>query len=267
MRQTALHTSGPNAVWHIDGNHKMIRWHMVIHGGIDGYSRSIVFMKCSDNNKASTVLKGFIEATESYEMPQKIRTDKGGENVQIWRNMIRCHSSESSVITGSSCHNERIERLWRDVTRSVSSIFISSFRDLEENHELDPLNEVDIFCLHWVYLPLINKTLTEFTESWNHHPLSTEHNQTPNQLFFQGLLDQSNLSPPPISTTSQLPASTSIVSVPSQKFNACDSLKITLQSLSNTTIIVDTATRKYRETVTIVGQHIQSGCNNCTVDE
>jgi len=32
-------SAGPNAVWDIDGNHKLIRWRFVIHGGIDGYSR------------------------------------------------------------------------------------------------------------------------------------------------------------------------------------------------------------------------------------
>ena len=29
----------PNAVWHIDGNHKMIRWRLVIHAGVDGFTR------------------------------------------------------------------------------------------------------------------------------------------------------------------------------------------------------------------------------------
>ena len=31
-----------NYVWHIDSNHKLIRWSMVIHGAVDGYSRSFV---------------------------------------------------------------------------------------------------------------------------------------------------------------------------------------------------------------------------------
>ena len=37
----------PNSVWHIDGHHKLIRWKLVTHGGIDGYSRLIVYLKCS----------------------------------------------------------------------------------------------------------------------------------------------------------------------------------------------------------------------------
>ena len=36
------------------------RWRLVIHGGIDGYSRIPVFLHCSDNNEATTVLQLFI---------------------------------------------------------------------------------------------------------------------------------------------------------------------------------------------------------------
>ena len=113
----------------------------------------------------------------------KIRTDRGGENTEIWRFMVHHYSSPTAVITGSSVHNERIEHLWRDVKRSVSSLFIHEFCTLQDNETLDPLNNLDIFCLHWVYMPIINRTLEEFCESWNNHPLSSEHNLTPNQLL------------------------------------------------------------------------------------
>jgi DNA-binding transcriptional MerR regulator len=33
--------SRPNALWHIDGHHKLIRWGIVIHGIIDGYCRTV----------------------------------------------------------------------------------------------------------------------------------------------------------------------------------------------------------------------------------
>ena len=35
----------PNAVWHVDGNHKMIRWRLGIHAGTDGFSQSVVYIK------------------------------------------------------------------------------------------------------------------------------------------------------------------------------------------------------------------------------
>lgn len=33
----------PNALWHIDGHHKLIHWGIVIHGVADGYSRKVLW--------------------------------------------------------------------------------------------------------------------------------------------------------------------------------------------------------------------------------
>lgn len=71
---------GPNSLWHLDGNHKLIRWRVVIHGCVDGYSRLPVFLQVSTNNRASTVLTYFIKATHQFGMPSRVRCDKGGEN-------------------------------------------------------------------------------------------------------------------------------------------------------------------------------------------
>ena len=115
VRRT-YHVPRPNALWHIDGNHKMIRWRLVVHGGIDGFSRLITFLKCSSNNKSDTVLDLFTEATCMYGTPSRIRTEHGGENVLIWQLMEEVRGvGRASYIAGSSVHNTRIERLWRDV--------------------------------------------------------------------------------------------------------------------------------------------------------
>ena len=42
----------PNSLWHLDGHHSLIHWGLVIHGCIDGYSRRIMFLLCSNNNEA-----------------------------------------------------------------------------------------------------------------------------------------------------------------------------------------------------------------------
>ena len=180
VRRRVYHSEGPNAVWHIDGNHKLIKWRLVIHGGIDGYSRTVVFLDCSDNNRATTVLRCFTKAIDNYGLPTKIRTDLGGENIEVWRYLIEQHANDSAVITGSSTHNEQIERLWRDVYRCVGILYADTFRQLEEEGKLDALNEIDIFCLHFVFKPRNNSTLFSFTESWNNHSISTEANHTPN---------------------------------------------------------------------------------------
>ena len=86
----------PNFLWHIDGNHKLIRymyvcaqwhfvfttyyssffrWRLVVLGGVDGYSRFIVYLKCSNNNRSSTVLDLFEGAVQQFGMPDRVRSD------------------------------------------------------------------------------------------------------------------------------------------------------------------------------------------------
>ncbi len=57
--------AGTNSLWHIDGNHKLIRWRIVVHGGIDGFSRIPVYLVASSNNRSCTVLGHFLVAVES----------------------------------------------------------------------------------------------------------------------------------------------------------------------------------------------------------
>ena len=53
---------------------------------------------------------------------------------------------------------------------------------------LNPNNEVHLYCLHRVFLPKINHTLQEFESQCNHHPMRSEHNQSPDQLFISGII-------------------------------------------------------------------------------
>ena len=41
LRRRVYHVDGPNSLWNLDGHHKLIKWQMVTHGGIDGYSRTV----------------------------------------------------------------------------------------------------------------------------------------------------------------------------------------------------------------------------------
>lgn len=179
-----------NALWHIDGLHCLIRWRIVIHGCIDGYSRKIMYLQASDNNRASTVLTLFIEATDNHGWPSRVRSDKGGENVDVARVMLTARGTgRHSHITGASVHNQRIERLWRDTFRCASHSFYALFYDLEEMQLLSPTDELQLYALHYVFIPRFNKQLKEFASSWNCHHLRTEHGLTPNQLWLQGLSD------------------------------------------------------------------------------
>lgn len=72
----------------VDGHHKLIRWKLVTHGAIDGYSRKVLYLKCSNNNRASTVYDLFLEAVYHYGLPSRVRSDQGTENVLVAQHMI-----------------------------------------------------------------------------------------------------------------------------------------------------------------------------------
>ncbi|XP_054649077.1 uncharacterized protein LOC129190415 isoform X2 [Dunckerocampus dactyliophorus] len=88
LRRRQYSVPGPNSLWHIDGNHKLIRWRFVVHGGVDGFSRLVVYLTVAGNNRASTVLQSFIAAVEQYGLPSRVRSDKGGENADVAEFMI-----------------------------------------------------------------------------------------------------------------------------------------------------------------------------------
>lgn len=92
------------------------------------------------------------------------------------------------MITGSSTHNQRIERLWSDLHRCVVVLYYRLFYFMEQQGILDPLNELHLASLHYVYQPRINRALEIFTEGWNNHAIRTAHHCSPRQLFVKGVL-------------------------------------------------------------------------------
>lgn len=114
----------------------LIRWKIVIHGFIDGYSRLVTGIRASNNNRATTVLNLFHDIVSEYGYPSRVRGDHGTENLYVAREMeVVRGEGRGSYIFGryvyllydpfsrepydipSSVHNIRIERLWVDVTK------------------------------------------------------------------------------------------------------------------------------------------------------
>ncbi|CAL8310476.1 unnamed protein product [Boreogadus saida] len=179
---------GPNCMWHIDGNHKLIRWRFVIHGGIDGFSRLVVFLSAATNNRATTVLDAFLGAVRQYGVPSRVRSDKGRENFEVAYYMVdNCGPNRNSHITGRSVHNQRIERLWRDVYTQVLDLFHTLFHEMEASWMLNPDSEIHLFALHWVFQSLVQSHLRHFQDAWNFHSLRTENSQSPYQLWLRNI--------------------------------------------------------------------------------
>ena len=155
LSRRAYSVPGPNSLWHIDGHHSLVRWRFVLHGGIDGYSRLIVYLRCT-NNKAQSVFDYFWRAQCSISCAIRQRWRK--RDCMPFHAFTKGHR-RGSHIAGKSTHNQRIERLWRDVYRCVASTFHGIFYYMEEQQLLDPDSELDLFVLHCVFLPRINHSL------------------------------------------------------------------------------------------------------------
>lgn len=92
------------------------------------------------------------------------------------------------MICGRSVHNQRTERLWRDVYEGVTTTYYELFYHMEGCGILHPENEMHLYCLHFVFLPRINKHLQIWKDGWIRHKISTSENRTPMQLYIMGML-------------------------------------------------------------------------------
>ena len=80
----------PNSLWHLDGHHSLIRWKIVIHGCIDGFSRRIIFLRRNSNNLADTVLDLFQAVQKDENLwPSRKRVEKGVEKVLVCDAMVQ----------------------------------------------------------------------------------------------------------------------------------------------------------------------------------
>ncbi|XP_031554524.1 uncharacterized protein LOC116291493 [Actinia tenebrosa] len=189
------YVSWPNSLWHLDGHHSLIRWGFVVHGCIDGFSRRVMFLQCNPNNLSQTVLSLFLDAIESSGglWPSRIRVDKGVENVLVCDAMVEARGeNRGSFIAGPSTHNQRIERLWRDVFRCVLHHFYYVFYAMEDSGILNVMNPVHMFTLHFAFLQRINQALLEYMEAFNNHGIRTARNWSPYQLWLNGIMHADN---------------------------------------------------------------------------
>ena len=135
---------------------------MVTHGAVDRYSRIPVYLRCSNNNRAETVLTLFKEAVQEFGLPSRVHCDRGGENVDVSMFMLSYPlrgPNRGSILVGRCVHNQRVERMWRDVFQEVVRLYYSLFHYLEGINILDIDNDLHqelilhLFCFHYVFIP------------------------------------------------------------------------------------------------------------------
>jgi len=175
----------PGHIWHIDTHHKIGQFGFVTFGAICGYTHQIIALKCAINNKALTLLVALKTSPGMLEhgLPNLIRGDAGMENVAIAR-LLNYINGERHFLIGRSVHNQRIERLWRDVFSNVIGFYHEFFSRLYETIEHNPFNT---WILQYLFLDRINEDLSEFIDAWNSHSMSTVRGRSPDKQFLMAL--------------------------------------------------------------------------------
>ncbi|XP_053355999.1 uncharacterized protein LOC128527578 isoform X2 [Clarias gariepinus] len=85
-----------------------IRYNIVVCGGVDGYSRKILYLDAATNNKAETAFSFFLRSTQLHGLPSRVRGDQGVENLDIAQFMFTTRGTgRASFISGKSVHNQR----------------------------------------------------------------------------------------------------------------------------------------------------------------
>ncbi|XP_046448542.1 uncharacterized protein LOC124197236 isoform X2 [Daphnia pulex] len=190
IKRRVYNVKGPLSLWHVDSHHKLSRWKFYVQGCVDGFSRLMVVLNLASNNRAETTLRQFLIAVAKWGLPLRVRSDHGTENYGVCDFMLVARSEVSNpFIAGTSVHNQRVERSWRDVFETALEPFHAMFYAWEGNGHLNPSNMIDLVSLHISCKPLLIKTIECFAHGWNNHPLSTEHNETPTRLFHGKLIE------------------------------------------------------------------------------
>ena len=60
---------------------------------------------------------------------------------------------------------------------SRSNVLLSVYH-FERTGILNPVDEIHLIVLHYIYIPIINQALNMFTNGWNSHALSSANNKT-----------------------------------------------------------------------------------------
>ena len=120
------------------------------------------------------MLSCFLKGVETYGIPSRVRSDKGKENVLVADHMIEKRGSErGSMITGQSTHNQRTERLWREVFDGVLALYCQLFTFMEGNELLYPFSEINIAAFHYIFIRIINNKLDAWRHAWSKHCVRT----------------------------------------------------------------------------------------------
>ncbi|XP_069129255.1 uncharacterized protein [Argopecten irradians] len=181
IRRKVYCSAGPNNVWHVDGYDKLKPYGFAIHGCIDGFSRRLMWLNvASTNNNPKVMAANYVECVKSVKgCPLILQADPGTENFDMGalqcffrRNHSDMFSKDRSFRVVRSVFNQRIEAWWSMFRRQKSQWFMDLFKDLEVFGAFRKDHAMDIYCLRYCFMPLIQRELDAIKDQWNSHRIS-----------------------------------------------------------------------------------------------
>ena len=165
-----------------------IRLFVLAYRCIDGYSRRIIWLRCSYTNHSPGLIAGyFMDCVRSTNgRPACVRTDCGTENtlvaaIQVWvtgNSRARVYGTSPanqkieswwSHVYGTSPANQKIESWWSFFRRCHSQGWIDIFESMVNAGEFQPGNLKQIDCLRFYFIGLIQQDLNKIILEWNTH--------------------------------------------------------------------------------------------------
>jgi hypothetical protein len=181
IKRRVYHGVAPGYIWHLDTHHKLGKFGLVTFGVVDGFTHQILVLKCCTDNKSLTLLDALLESkmVKERSLPIFIRGDGGLENAAIAK-LTNSVNGVRHFLSGRSVHNQRIERMWRDVYTNVIGYYKTALENIIEYYDVE-LNPYNVWIIQRIFLEGINEELRLFQNNWNGHAMRTEKaNLTPN---------------------------------------------------------------------------------------
>ena len=182
LKRRKYRNKGPNHVWHMDGNDKLIPFGFYVHGYIDGFSRKIIWLHVANTNKDRAVIAYyFLKEVEVINgTATKITADLGSENSYVYgiqilfrRNDNDKFSGNRSFQHGKSTSNQRTESWWSIYKRDTIQKYLDYFKDLRDCGQYDDTDNVHVEALKFSFYGVIQDDLDSLVDYWNDHKIRT----------------------------------------------------------------------------------------------
>ena len=211
---------GPNFAWHIDGYDKLKPFGFPVHGGIDGFSRKMLWLKVErSNNSPEKIASLYLNAVNEFDgCPIELITDLGTKNGLAASIQSYFRDDPDAHRYVPSPRNQRIESWWSSFAKQRTMWWRSFFQDLEFQSILDLSSEIHKEALWYCFANVLRRDFDFVKHHWNTHRIRKSRHNTvagrPDSLYFLPTLHggENNLKKE-ISKREQIYISTNIVQI------------------------------------------------------